>query len=208
MAAFLELIPIDRPPFFQNFGKNSEMEIAQDFQDMPVGTPVLLKTARRFLGNLWLPAYLPDGFDVDRAEVTNTDREHPDLIFPNHSPKEEKQGQIIMTVHRSEAYQHEYVPIDYESYVMSVEMDGRDCVMIRGGWLVELDEDGAVRSAGWNDKHTRRLVLRDVEKAQVITLDVVPASIVTEAELLQIAGSLHLSRSYRSWLPWLSRGRG
>ncbi len=206
MAAFLELIPIDRPPFFQNLGENSDTEIAQDFQDMPVGTPVLLKTVRRFLGNLWLPAYLPTGFDIDHAEVTNTNREHPDLIFPHRSPDEEKQGQIILTVHRAEAYQHEYVPIDYESYVMSVAMDGRDCIMIRGGWLVELDEDGAVRYAGWNDKQTRRLVLRDLHQSQVITLDVVPASIITEEELLKIAGSLQVSRSYRSWLPWLSRG--
>ncbi|MCB0113448.1 MAG: hypothetical protein KDD84_05150 [Caldilineaceae bacterium] len=206
MAAFLELIPIDHPPFFQDPEESSPQQLSQELQDMPTGTPILLKTARPFLGNLWLPTYLPAGFDIDLAEVTNTNREHPDLIFPIQSAEEEKQGQIIMTVHRAEAYQHEYVPIDYESFVMPVDMDGRDGIMIKGGWLIELDEDGAVRHSGWSDKHTRRLVVRDSRRAQVITLDVVPASLVTEEELVGIAASLHVSSVYRSWLPWLNRG--
>ena len=81
MADFLELIPIDHPPFGDSVSALNATIDSQFLQDAPMSIPVSLKTARRFLGNLWLPNYLPEGFDIDNAGVTNSDREHPDLIF-------------------------------------------------------------------------------------------------------------------------------
>lgn len=205
MADFLELIPIDHPPFGDSVSALNATIDSQFLQDAPMSIPVSLKTARRFLGNLWLPNYLPEGFDIDNAGVTNSDREHPDLIFLS-SKSGKEYGQIILSVHRAEAYTHEYVPTDYESRVTSVDLDGSSGLMIRGNWVMQLNEDGTIRSAGWDDMYTRRLILRDPTLGQVITLDVIPAQLVTEEELIRIAQSLKLSRSYRSWLPWLSRG--
>lgn len=204
MTEFIELIPVDLPPFFQGVNAASH-EISQDLTELPVGTPILLKNVRRFLGNLWLPTYLPVGFDMERIEVTNTNRDHPDLIFPCNKPEDNVSGQIILTVHRSDAYGHEYVPLEHENFVVAVGIGGKRGFLIRGGWLIELNQDGAVQNAGWNDEHTRRLVLSDEHETQVITLDVIPASLMTEDELVRVGASLQISHVYRSWLPWLGR---
>lgn len=204
MTEFVELIPVDLPPFFQGINATS-IELSQNLPDMPVGAPVLLKNIRRFLGKLWLPTYLPTGFDMERVEVTNMNREHPDLIFPCNKPEENVFGQIVLTVHRSEAYGHEYVPLDHESHVVAVGIEGKHGFIIRGGWLIELSEDGSVQNVGWNNDHTRRLVLSDDRASQIITLDAIPASLITEDDLVRVGASLQVSHVYRSWLPWLGR---
>lgn len=208
MTDFLELIPIDFPPFFDTTTEVTMNEMLQGRQDKRATTPVLLRSIRSSLGSLWLPSYLPNGFDADLAEVTNIDnRQHPDLIFRTSSQIEEEHGgQLILSVDRADQHKHEFVPSNSESYYTSVVVDSRKGILIRGGWLIELNEDDTVKHSGWELNHTCRLVLEDLNHNQVITIEARPASVVTEDELLRIAGSLQLSQIHRSWLPWL-RGR-
>lgn len=206
MTEFLELIPVELPPFLDSITQVAVNEMVEGRHGEGTTTSFLLNSIRNSLGNLWLPAYLPVGFDADLAEVTNIDnRQHPDLIFRNSDPTDEKQGgHLILSVDRAEDHKHEYVPNHLDSHWDAVVVGGRDGIFIRGGWLIELDKNGTVRSSGWEANHTCRLVLKDPDHDQIITIEARPASLVTEDELLRIAESLKLSRIHRSWLPWLN----
>jgi hypothetical protein len=179
-------------------------ELVQGFRNVQPSPPMLLENARRFLGNLWLPSYLPEGFDMKRAEVTNPTRDHPDLIFPNNSPIEGGHGHLILTADLAERYTHEYVPADLHEYVEPVTVGSRDGVLIRGGWLNVLSEDGVIRYSGWDDQHTCKLIIKDTTHNQIITIEARPASLLSTDELLRVAESLKMSSVFRSWLPWLS----
>lgn len=205
MISFPELIPTERPPFLDSMAEMVSKELVQGFRKEQPSLPMLLESARRFLGNLWLPSYLPEGFDMKRAEVNNPTRDHPDLIFPNNNPVEGGYGHIILTADLAERYTHEYVPANLNDYVESVTVGSRDGILIRGGWLNVLNEDGVILYSGWDDQHTCKLIIKDTTHNQIITLEARPASLVNADELLRVAESLEISSVFRSWLPWLNR---
>ncbi|MBX3001716.1 MAG: hypothetical protein KF893_24545 [Caldilineaceae bacterium] len=205
MVNFLELIPTERPPFLDSMAEMASKELVQGFHNDQPSPPMFLTSARPFLGNLWLPSYLPKGFDIKRAEVTNPTRDHPDLIFPSNIHVEGGHGHIILTADYTEKYTHEYVPVHLNDYVELITVRGRDGLLIRGGWLNILSEDGVVRYSGWDDQHTCKLIIKDTTQNQIITLEARPASLVSTDELLRVAESLEMSSVFRSWLPWLRR---
>jgi hypothetical protein len=193
------VLTVSLPPFLEDLDVQQTIDPASLTSVSSRVTQQLFTSIRETLGATWIPGYLPEGFDQTRALAVNLQREHPDIVFPHNSGE----GVVIVTASQSADYPQEYVA---DGTYEEVSVGTNTGYLIRGGWLVTLDQDHKVVFAGWDEKHTCKLVIPFVANEQVVSIESRPADLVAETELLRVAESLKYIQQRRSfWLPFIQR---
>lgn len=199
MKAAFEIRPIDKPPYLDAVARQANQVLANIQERLPRAQPLLLKSVRHSFSELWLPGYLPDGFDGERAIVQQVDRQRPAIGYPH----DEREGILAVSWAALEDQPFEYVARAVGAFR---RVEGAEGYLIRGGWRIDVDESGAVVGAGWRTGHSLKLIVPAVERSQIITLEARPADLITEAEMLRVGRSLDYVASRPSlWLPFLRR---
>lgn len=198
----IEIIHVKQPPVFHDLDSLVTL-LRQEPMKHAAATsshsPILLRDVKHLFKHLWLPKYLPQDFDADKAEVTNPQNSHPDIAFPCLT----NEGTVMLTVDSIEEHNQEYVTIEKTDVITEIKLGQHEGYLIRGAWMVTTDVEGRLVSTGWDEEELLKILVHDKVNNQLITLMSSPASLLPESELLKIAESLEIERNHRVWFPWI-----